>query len=271
MFLSLSLAVGLATALAAAEAVPHTAAALIRQLDDPSFTVRQEADGKLRALGAAAVPLLRQELRSRPSLEVARRLESILLDQVCLRWHESLESGVAEARRTGKPILVVSTFGKVDDVYARGGQELQARTLGDLDVTIELSRHFVVVWQDLLPASWYGSGELIRPSLERQPADTRPYREGRGQGTVRSFFATSDGRLVHTLEGFWGPERFLREARLARNLIGRAAAAPEEDQLDIVRRGLEGVSEQPEYAVTGTPVDQIQHQLLREVNRRQFT
>src|SRR5262249_45927581 len=52
-------------------------AALVGQLGDPSFSIREKAAQSLMGLGPIAVPFLRQPSRSR-DLEVARRAEECL-------------------------------------------------------------------------------------------------------------------------------------------------------------------------------------------------
>jgi hypothetical protein len=72
-------------ALAAGQANPEEApldakrvAALVKQLDDDRFAVREKADKALREGGKAVVPLLRKELKGAKSLEVRRRLERLI-------------------------------------------------------------------------------------------------------------------------------------------------------------------------------------------------
>jgi len=50
----------------------------VRDLDDGSFMVREEASRALEKLGAAAKPLLREALKASPSAEVRRRIEAVL-------------------------------------------------------------------------------------------------------------------------------------------------------------------------------------------------
>ena len=52
--------------------------ALLKQLDDGEFDVREAADRKLRALGHFAIPAMRKVLAAKPSAEVARRLRRII-------------------------------------------------------------------------------------------------------------------------------------------------------------------------------------------------
>jgi hypothetical protein len=50
----------------------------IRELDDDSFETRTAASRELEKLGAPAKPLLREALKTRPSLEAYRRIEALL-------------------------------------------------------------------------------------------------------------------------------------------------------------------------------------------------
>jgi HEAT repeat protein len=77
----------IALALAAAPAVvaadkpasdPDRVAALVRQLDDNDFEVRDKADKELRAMGEPVLPLLRKAAKEAASPEVRKRLSDIL-------------------------------------------------------------------------------------------------------------------------------------------------------------------------------------------------
>src|SRR5262249_6532033 len=52
---------------------------LIADLDNDEFEVREKATVDLEKLGESAVPAMRQVLKNKPSAEVARRLEKLLL------------------------------------------------------------------------------------------------------------------------------------------------------------------------------------------------
>lgn len=87
---------------------------LVKQLDDPQFQARQQADQELRRLGIDVVPHLRKELEGKHPLEVTRRLESIVNELSRVPWKTDIAAAQAEAARTGKPLLVFSTIGEVD-------------------------------------------------------------------------------------------------------------------------------------------------------------
>src|SRR5262245_3971913 len=62
----------------ATEAEVREVRRLIDDLASKSFAVRSRASARLKGLGLAAVPLLRQALEQKPPLEVRRRLEEVL-------------------------------------------------------------------------------------------------------------------------------------------------------------------------------------------------
>lgn len=62
----------------AAAPAPEQLAALLTDLDDKQFTVRQRAADQLEKLGGLARPTLLKALEGQPSLEVRQRLEAIL-------------------------------------------------------------------------------------------------------------------------------------------------------------------------------------------------
>jgi hypothetical protein len=59
---------------------PERLARLLANLDSPTFAVRTRAQAELEALGHEAVPVLREALQAKPSLEKRRRLERLLAD-----------------------------------------------------------------------------------------------------------------------------------------------------------------------------------------------
>src|SRR5262249_1660779 len=70
----------------------------IRQLDDDSFVVRQEASNQLADHLDAAAPLLEEELQRGPPVEVRRRIERLL---------QGRRAGDSERHRTEKAIRVL--------------------------------------------------------------------------------------------------------------------------------------------------------------------
>jgi hypothetical protein len=64
-------------------------AVLIRQLDDPKFTTRDAASKTLTEIGPLASAMLREELKKGPSLELRRRIETVLEAAEAPRWLEA--------------------------------------------------------------------------------------------------------------------------------------------------------------------------------------
>lgn len=85
---------------------------LVKQLDSPRFAVREQADKALRAMGVAAVPLLREELKTAGGLESRRRVERIIAELTTLPWHRDVAQAITQAQTEKKPILVFSTMGE---------------------------------------------------------------------------------------------------------------------------------------------------------------
>jgi len=88
-------------------------------------------------------------------------------------------------------------------------------TFADDKVVDLLNAKFVLLWNNHQPD--LGGGDA-----RQQPAFTKEelelYPEGGGGGNVRTYFCLSDGRIVHYVEGWFRPERFLEEAEFALTL-----------------------------------------------------
>lgn len=86
-------------------------ARLVAQLDAADFRARERATRRLLELGWDALPRLRQAAEESPSAEVRTRLADVITGITRVGWRSDLAAVRSEARRTGKPILVVSTLG----------------------------------------------------------------------------------------------------------------------------------------------------------------
>lgn len=198
---------------------PALVQALVRQLDDPRFSARQEAEHKLLQLGVDVVPQLRQQLQARPPLEVYRRLEGIIDALANVPWHHDLDEAKREAGRTGKLILVLSTLGKADGTGSLASQALRSRTFSDLQLVAYLKRNFVVVWHDQAAAP---CPDLFFPdgftAPQFGPEQVATYAEGRGAEVLHSYFCTPQGNVLYGLQGFWNKDRYRAEADFARSI-----------------------------------------------------
>ncbi len=211
----------------AAAPEPERVQALLRQLDDRRFSARQEADRALRGLGIRVVPQLRDALRLKLPLEVARRIDSIITELTTLPWRNDVAQALQEARRVGKPVLVFSTLGKVGgDVTSLGAEAMRQRTFTDLDVIDYLRTNFVLVWHDQAPADLYTDFMLVGLPLTFSSEKIRTYPEGK-TGSHRTLFCAADGTVVSQLEGFRNPGRYLADARAAHELSLRLPLQPE--------------------------------------------
>ncbi|MCI0461204.1 MAG: hypothetical protein L0Z62_30015 [Gemmataceae bacterium] len=96
-------------------------------------------------------------------------------------------------------------------------------TFADVSLLGYLKDNFVLLWHNQAP-----EGPGIEGAQQAYtPEQARAYPEGGGGGNVRSYFCTPDGKVVYYLEGYWGFERYLAEARFGRELAMRVAALPE--------------------------------------------
>jgi hypothetical protein len=84
---------------------------LVAQLDADDFRARDRAARRLREADLDAVPRLRRAAAEAPSPEVRTRLDDVIAGITRLGWRTDLAAARAEAKRTGKPMLLVSTVG----------------------------------------------------------------------------------------------------------------------------------------------------------------
>jgi len=226
---------------AARAADPDRVHSLVQQLDDPRFEIRQSADQALRDLGIAVVPLLRKELKARHPLEVHRRIEAIVKALSLLKWRDDLGDGLREARRTGKPLLVLSSLGERDGFASLASLALQKRTLTDLELVDFLNANFVLVWHNHLPEIDAGP-DLLLPEWPTRFTDEQiqAYRPGKFAGNVRMFFCTANGRVLHYVEGFQSTRAVRDEARFALTMSRQLQDTPTDRLPEATRQALGG-------------------------------
>jgi hypothetical protein len=217
---------------AAADPKPDRVRALVQQLDSDDFAEREQADQALRRLGVSVLPLLRTELEKKPAVEVERRLKTIVRDVGRLNWHHDLGKALQESKRTGKPLLVFSALGHENGFGSVAAQAMQRGTFADARVHAALPRDFVLYWHDRIAPGWeqwfleIHAQQFPGASLDAfVEGRLRNYVEGRGAGSVVTFFCAPDGRIVYPLPGYRGPDRYLREAEAARQLVRKVSDA----------------------------------------------
>lgn len=85
----------------------------VRQLGSDRYAVRNQADLELRKQSALVVPLLERQRVLTSHLEQHRRLERVITSLRLLPWHDDLAAAQADARATGRPLLIFSTIGDI--------------------------------------------------------------------------------------------------------------------------------------------------------------
>lgn len=86
----------------------------VSQLANDDIAVRDAAQAEMEQLETTWKPALRKYLAEATDPEMRLRLHSILELMSRPQWHTDLPAALAEARRTGKPLLVLATPGAVD-------------------------------------------------------------------------------------------------------------------------------------------------------------
>ena len=177
----------------------------------------------------AIVPLLEAELKTRPSLEVSRRLESIIQDLSRIPWRTDLAAATVEARRVGKPLFVFSA----ERQFGNPSKPMTT-TFADRELVGYIREQFVPVWHVQEP----GRVPKIIPIgfLDRNAEDAQKLYWPREN--ARSYFCTPEGRVLHYVEGHHSAEDYRAEARHGRHLARRFTAVPEEEGFAIARSAL---------------------------------
>ncbi|MBY0527671.1 MAG: hypothetical protein K2R98_30010 [Gemmataceae bacterium] len=108
-------------------------------------------------------------------------------------------------------------------------------TFADLPLVEYLKQNYVVVWHNQSPDLFSSeAGQQEKYTAEQVKA----YPQGGGGGNVRSYFCTPDGGILYYLEGYWSGERYLAEARFARDLFDKVKSLPATEQAELARRTL---------------------------------
>lgn len=130
-------------------------------------------------------------------------------------WYNSFEDAKAEAKRTGKPILFLSMFGKLDE-------EMPCANARTLRATLFKDPEFKkLVTDDVIPA-W----EMVRavPKVEIDFGDGKKIKRT-VRGNACMYLCNSDGKVVDAYPGVYTKEDFMPMVREAISMLGKADAA----------------------------------------------
>lgn len=116
-----------------------------------------------------------------------------------------------------------------------GSNLMRTVTFADLEVVDHIKQNFVAVWHNQ-SSDIYSSGPGKQEKLTAEQA--KAYPQGGGGGNVRTYFCQPDGKVIYYLEGFWAKDRYLAEARFARELADKARQSAEADRPALVRKAL---------------------------------
>src|SRR5258706_16355473 len=130
------------------------------------------------------------------------------LDAVCaqidahtslLYWFTDLSAAIAEARRSGKPILSLRLLGRLDEELSCANSRFFRTTLyANEKVSGYLRDHFILHWQSVRPVPHitidFGDGRRIERTIT---------------GNSIHYLLDANGEVVDALPGLYGPRAFL--------------------------------------------------------------
>ncbi len=111
-------------------------------------------------------------------------------------------------------------------------------TFADEKVVDALNAKFVLAWSNHAVDGDGGGEAAVQPKWSDE--ELVRYPEGGGGGNVRTYIALPDGRVIHYIQGWFRPERFLEELDFALSISENGAVAEhaghEKKHLDEQRR-----------------------------------
>lgn len=130
-------------------------------------------------------------------------------------WHNSFPDALQEARQTGKPILLLSMFGRIDeDMPCANARTLRATLFKDPGFK-------KLVGDEVVPA-W----EMVRavPKIEIDLGDGKKiHRTVRGNAVM--YLCNSEGKVIDAYPGVYTAEDFLPMVRESIRELGKASLA----------------------------------------------
>jgi hypothetical protein len=131
-----------------------------------------------------------------------------------LYWHRDLDSAMAEARRTGKPILSLRMLGRLDeDLSCANSRFFRVALYANRSVSDYLRDHFVLHWSTERPVPVaridFGDGRVLMRTVA---------------GNSAHYVLDARGRPVDVLPGLYSPALFIEALERARPLAVSAGA-----------------------------------------------
>ena len=91
---------------------------------------------------------------------------------------------------------------------------MRAVTFSDPKTNELINQNFIVTWFNQAPSLF-----PRRPVQTCTQHNVRTLSEGAGGPNVKCFFCTPQGKIVHFIQGYYGPEVFQREVAFARTVL----------------------------------------------------
>jgi hypothetical protein len=148
---------------------------------------------------------------------LARRIDKVAGQRYAvwsrLHWHRDLDSAMAEARTTGKPILSLRMLGNLDDdLSCANSRFFRVALYANREVSAYLRDHYVLHWSSERPVPVaridFGDGRVLLRTVA---------------GNSAHYVLDEQGRPVDVLPGLYSPALFLEALERARPLAVRAA------------------------------------------------
>ena len=178
-----------------------------------NFDLLKTLNGSDAEIAAAAEEYRKRGARGLEDALAMRRLTGhdkfdAFLDQVAqqrdasrsgLYWHTDFDDALAEAEKSGKPVLSLRLLGKLDEEYSCANSRLFREVLyPDAAVNRHLREHFILHWKSVRPVPVmtidYGDGRKLKRTIT---------------GNSAHYVLDSKGRVIDCLPGLYTPEKFL--------------------------------------------------------------
>lgn len=141
-----------------------------------------------------------------------------------LYWFTDLDAALAEARKTGKPVLSLHLLGRLDeDLSCANSRFFRAILYANHSTSGYLREHFVLHWQSERPAPVitidFGDGRKIERTIT---------------GNSIHYILNSNGRVVDALPGLYGPSTFVDRLEKAEKLCTALGTADDQRAASLI-------------------------------------